>query len=106
MDRKIEKAVKEAELASRDLIQQFISILNTAEPNEDSYNKVFNKWIESKLELEKLGLKMGIGEFEFKYSVYKKIQNSQQTKNAKKLSLTAQDKKLLKSLKIIPPDEE
>ena len=106
MDRKIEKAIKEAESSSRELILEFINILNSAEPTAEAYEKAFDRWAEARFELEKLSLSIGIGEFQFKYSVYEKTQKIQQEEKDKKLLLTGQDNKLLRSLKIIPPGEE
>lgn len=103
MDRKIEKAIEDFRLTTKELIQEFISTLNNAQSGEIEYQKLTNKWFKAKTKLENLGLSMAIKDFEFKYIVYQKPNQSTPTK---KMELTAQDNKLLKSLKIIPPDEE
>ena len=99
MDRKIEEAIKKLESASRELIEEFICILNKAQPDQEKYEKRFEKWVEAKLELEQLGMSMGIGEFEFKYTVYDDIQ-AEIPKRKKILPITQEDNKFLKSLKI------
>jgi len=105
MNEKIEKAIKKAESASRELILEFISILNSAQPNEETYEKAFNEWAEATLELRRLGLNVVIGEFEFKYKVYQKTVETSKKQNKKPL-LTKEDNNFLESLKIIPPGKE
>lgn len=108
MDRKIEKAIEAARLATKDLLQEFISILNSAVPNEEAYKKAFEKWVETRLELEKLCLSIAIGEFEFKYSVYQKTIKTPKKDRMKKplIVITNEDEHFLESLKIIPPGKE
>lgn len=106
MEKKHEKAIENLRLATQDLIQDFMNTLNNAQSEEDIYQKKINRWIKAKTELEKLNLSMTIKEFEFGYAVYQKIFKPPNTKRGGILSLNAQDNKILRSLKIIPPDDE
>ena len=106
MDRKLEKAIEETRLATKELLQEFIGVLNNTVSKEEKYQQVLERWFKARSELENLGASMAIGEFEFKYSVYKKILERENLKNQKKLSLSDIDNKFLRSLKIIPPNDE
>lgn len=108
MDREIQKAIEETELAYKAYIQECINTLLERPHNKKNYEEMIEMVAQSKIMLEKLGLKVTITEFEFTYSVYAQTLNPKTNKKPKipKLKISELDRKLLRSIKIIPPDDE